>query len=61
MLIKVIKHDAFNKTITTTNFDYLKEGEKQPHTEHGKESGLLLPTKKSDKTKGVPMKTQAQD
>ena len=51
---QVIKHDAFNKTITTTNFDYLKEGDKQPHTEHGKESGLLLPTKKSDKTKGVP-------
>jgi len=51
---QVIKHNAFNKTITITNFDYLKEGDKQPHTEHGKDSGLLLPTKKSDKTKGVP-------
>ena len=33
-----------------TNFDYLKEGEKQPHTEHGK---VVITAAESDKTKGV--------
>ena len=32
---------------------WLSKGKKQPHTEHAKKV-LLLPTKKSDKTKGVP-------
>ncbi len=40
---KVISHNAFNKTITTTDFDYIKEGKKQPHNEMRKEAGLLYP------------------
>ena len=40
---KVISHNAFNKTITVTDFDYIKEGKKQPHNEMRNEAGLLYP------------------
>ena len=40
---KVISHNAFNKTITVTDFDYIKEGKKQPHNEMRGEAGLLYP------------------
>ena len=42
---KVVSHDAFNKTITTTNFDYIEKGKLQPHTEMSQEAGLLYPEK----------------
>ena len=40
---KVISHNAFNKTITTDNYDYIERGKKQPHTEMRREAGLLYP------------------
>jgi len=42
---KVVSHDAFNKTITTSNFDYIEKGKLQPHTEMSQEAGLLYPEK----------------
>ncbi len=42
---KVVSHDAFNKTITTSDFDYELMGKLQPHTEMSKEAGLLYPEK----------------
>ena len=40
---KVISHDAFNKTLTTSNFDYIKSSKKRPHTEMREEAGVLYP------------------
>ncbi len=44
---RVITHDAFNKTITTTDFDYLEAGKLQPHCEMSRSRfdnvGLLYP------------------
>ena len=51
---RVIVHDAFNKTITTTDFDYIGIGTQQPHTEMStsKRVGLLYP--ENGDGKGVP-------
>ena len=52
---RVITHDAFNKTITTTDFDYIEAGKVQPHCEMSKnrfdDVGLLYP--ENGKGKGV--------
>ncbi len=40
---KLVSHDAFNKTITTSNYDMIEKGKKQPHTEMRAEAGLLYP------------------
>tara|TARA_Y100000389_G_scaffold204680_1_gene258835 strand:+ start:5865 stop:7340 length:1476 start_codon:yes stop_codon:yes gene_type:complete len=40
---KTISHDAFNKTITTSTYDYNEKGKKQPHMEMRREAGLLYP------------------
>lgn len=40
---KLVSHDAFNKTITTTTYDMIEKGKKQPHTEMRAEAGLLYP------------------
>ena len=50
MLYKIIQMskslltlNAFNKTITTTTYDMIEKGKKQPHTEMRAEAGLLYP------------------
>jgi len=44
---RVVTHDAFNKTITTTDFNYNKDAKLQPHTDMSRDRfdnvGLLYP------------------
>ncbi len=50
---RIITHDAFNKTITTKDFNYLETARKQPHTEMSSNQfenvGLLYPENGSAK------------
>ena len=50
---KVTTHDAFNKTIKTTTYDYIEQGRQQVHTEMSRsrfdDTGLLYPEDGSGK------------